>query len=68
MKHRETTLSAHRSAAIRSVVFYPSELSFYDRQTGLFFSGDFLLPGRLLIANKSADLASAKRAAQFVEN
>jgi glyoxylase-like metal-dependent hydrolase (beta-lactamase superfamily II) len=47
---------------------YPSELSYYDRQTGLFFSGDFLLPGRLLIADKSADLASAKRVAQFVEN
>jgi glyoxylase-like metal-dependent hydrolase (beta-lactamase superfamily II) len=47
---------------------YPSELSYYDRQTGLFFSGDFLLPGRLLIADKSADLASAKRIAQFVSN
>jgi glyoxylase-like metal-dependent hydrolase (beta-lactamase superfamily II) len=43
-----------------------SEVSFYDRQTGLFFSGDFLLPGRLLIADKSADLASARRVAQFV--
>jgi glyoxylase-like metal-dependent hydrolase (beta-lactamase superfamily II) len=47
---------------------YPSELSYYDRQTGLFFSGDFLLPGRLLIADKSADLASARRVAHFVEN
>jgi glyoxylase-like metal-dependent hydrolase (beta-lactamase superfamily II) len=45
---------------------YTSELSYYDRQTGLFFSGDFLLPGRLLIANKAADLASARRVAQFV--
>jgi len=47
---------------------YPSELSYYDRQTGLFFSGDFLLPGRLLIADRSADLASARRVAKFVEN
>ena len=47
---------------------YPSELSYYDRQTGLLFSGDFLLPGRLLIADKSADLASAQRAAEFVAN
>ena len=47
---------------------YPSELSYYDRETGLFFSGDFLLPGRLLIADKSADLASARRVAQFVQN
>jgi hydroxyacylglutathione hydrolase len=47
---------------------YISELSYYDRQTGLFFSGDFLLPGRLLIANKSVDFASAQRAAQFVSD
>jgi glyoxylase-like metal-dependent hydrolase (beta-lactamase superfamily II) len=45
---------------------YISELSYYDRQTGLFFSGDLLLPGRLLIADKAADLASARRVAQFV--
>jgi hydroxyacylglutathione hydrolase len=45
---------------------YPSEVSYYDRATGLFFSGDFLLPGRLLIADKAQDLASARRAAQFV--
>jgi glyoxylase-like metal-dependent hydrolase (beta-lactamase superfamily II) len=44
---------------------YPSELSYYDRQTGLFFSGDLFLPGRLLIADKGADLASARRVAQF---
>jgi glyoxylase-like metal-dependent hydrolase (beta-lactamase superfamily II) len=44
---------------------YPSELSYYDRQTGLFLSGDFLLPGRLLISDKGADLASARRMAQF---
>jgi glyoxylase-like metal-dependent hydrolase (beta-lactamase superfamily II) len=44
---------------------YPSELSYYDRQTGLLFSGDFLLPGRLLIADKGADLASAQRMARF---
>ena len=47
---------------------YPSELSYYDRQTGLFFSGDFLLPGRLLIADQPADLVSARRVAQFVQN
>jgi glyoxylase-like metal-dependent hydrolase (beta-lactamase superfamily II) len=45
---------------------YDSELSYYDRRTALFFSGDFFLPGRLLIADKSADLASARRVAQFV--
>jgi glyoxylase-like metal-dependent hydrolase (beta-lactamase superfamily II) len=46
---------------------YPSLLAYYDRQTGLFFSGDFLLPGRLLIADTDADLASARRVAKFVE-
>lgn len=45
---------------------YESELSYYDRRTALFFSGDFFLPGRLLIADKSADLASARRVAAFV--
>jgi len=45
-----------------------THVSFYDRNTGLFFSGDFLLPGRLLIDDADADLASAKRAADFVRN
>jgi glyoxylase-like metal-dependent hydrolase (beta-lactamase superfamily II) len=45
---------------------YPSHVAFYDRQTGLFFSGDFLLPGRLLIEDTNADLASARRVAEFV--
>src|SRR5215467_12441657 len=46
---------------------YPSHVAYYDRQTGLFFSGDFLLPGRLLIEDADADLASARRVAEFVE-
>src|SRR5215471_10552140 len=46
---------------------YVSHVAYYDRQTGLFFSGDFLLPGRLLIEDTGADLASARRVAEFVE-
>jgi glyoxylase-like metal-dependent hydrolase (beta-lactamase superfamily II) len=46
---------------------YPSHVAYCDRQTGLFFSGDFLLPGRLLIEDTNADLASARRVAEFVE-
>jgi len=46
---------------------YTSHVAYYDRQTGLFFSGDFLLPGRLLIEDTNADLASAQRVAEFVE-
>lgn len=47
---------------------YPSHVSYYDRQTGLFFSGDFLLPGRLIIDDAHADLASAQRVADFIRN
>ena len=46
---------------------YPSHVAYYDRQTGLFFSGDLLLPGRLLIEDTDADLASARRVAEFVD-
>ena len=45
-----------------------TEVSYYDRQTGLFFSGDFLLPGHLLIDDTQAYLASARRAADFVKD
>lgn len=45
-----------------------TEVSFYDRNTGLFFSGDFLMPARLLIDDTQADLASARRVAAFVQN
>jgi len=45
-----------------------TEVSFYDRNTGLFFSGDFLLPGRLLIDDAGADLRSAERVAAFVRD
>jgi hydroxyacylglutathione hydrolase len=47
---------------------YPSHVSYYDRQTGLFFSGDFFLPGRLIIDDAHADLASAQRVADFIKN
>lgn len=46
---------------------YSSHVAYYDRQTGLFFSGDFFLPGRLLIEDTGADLASARRVADFIE-
>ena len=46
----------------------PTHVSFYDRNTGLFFSGDFLMPARLLIDDTSADLASAQRVAAFVKD
>jgi hydroxyacylglutathione hydrolase len=45
-----------------------TEVSFYDRNTGLFFSGDFLMPARLLIDDARADAASAQRVADFIRN
>jgi hydroxyacylglutathione hydrolase len=45
-----------------------THVSFYDRNTALFFSGDFLMPARLLIDNTAADLASANRVAAFVKD
>ncbi|WP_158792390.1 MBL fold metallo-hydrolase [Granulicella sp. L60] len=45
-----------------------THVSFYDRKTGLFFSGDFLMPARLLIDDAAADLQSARRVAAFVKD
>ena len=45
-----------------------TEVSFYDRNTALFFSGDFLMSGRLLIDDKNVDLTSANRVAAFVKD
>ena len=45
-----------------------TEVSFYDRDTTLFLSGDFLMPARLLIDDAAADLASAQRVADFVKD
>ena len=42
-----------------------TEVVFYDRQTALMFTGDFLLPGRLLVDDAAADAASARRIADF---
>jgi glyoxylase-like metal-dependent hydrolase (beta-lactamase superfamily II) len=41
---------------------------FYDRNTALLFTGDFLMPGRLLIDDADADRASARRVAAFIAN
>jgi hydroxyacylglutathione hydrolase len=43
-----------------------THIALYDQNTALFFSGDFFLPGRLLIDDRRADLASARRVADFV--
>lgn len=45
---------------------HPAHIALYDRRTGLFLSGDFLLPGRLLIDDIAAYRDSARRVADFV--
>jgi hydroxyacylglutathione hydrolase len=45
-----------------------TEVSFYDRNTGLLFTDDFLMPARLFIDDASADVASADRVAAFVKD
>jgi hydroxyacylglutathione hydrolase len=46
---------------------HPAQLVYYDRNTGLVLSGDFLLPGRLLVDDFNAYEASARRVADFLE-
>jgi hydroxyacylglutathione hydrolase len=40
---------------------------YYDQRTGLLLTGDFFLPGRLLVEDKAADQASAARVIEFVK-
>ena len=47
---------------------HPAQLVYYDRSTGMVFSGDFLLPGRLLVDDLSAYQASAQRVAEFLKD
>lgn len=45
-----------------------AHLAFYDRNTALLFTGDFLLPGRLLVDDLSDYRASARRMVEFVKD
>ena len=45
-----------------------AHLVFYDERTALLFTGDFLLPGRLLVEDTEADKASAARVIAFVRD
>jgi len=46
---------------------HPAHLVFYDNRTALLFTGDFFLPGRLLIEDTAADKQSAARVIEFVK-
>jgi len=43
-----------------------AHIAFYDERTALFFSGDFLLPGRLTIEDTAAAKSSAARVCDFL--
>jgi hydroxyacylglutathione hydrolase len=45
----------------------PTHVAFYDGRTGILFSGDFLLPGRLLIDDAAAYRESALRVIDFLK-
>jgi glyoxylase-like metal-dependent hydrolase (beta-lactamase superfamily II) len=45
----------------------PTHVAFYDGRTGILFSGDFLLPGRLLIEDAGAYHESALRVVDFLK-
>lgn len=45
----------------------PTHVAFYDSRTGILFSGDFLMPGRLLIEDAAAYRESALRVVDFLK-
>jgi hydroxyacylglutathione hydrolase len=45
----------------------PTHVAFYDNRTGILCSGDFLLPGRLLIEDAAAYRESALRVVDFLK-
>ncbi len=45
-----------------------THVTFYDRNTAVLFSGDFMLPGRLIVGDAEVALASAQRMAAFVRD
>jgi glyoxylase-like metal-dependent hydrolase (beta-lactamase superfamily II) len=46
---------------------HPAHLVFYDNRTALLFTGDFFLPGRLMIEDTAADKQSAARVIEVVK-
>lgn len=45
---------------------HPAQLVFHDDRTGLVFTGDYLLPGRLLVDDTAAYRASTQRVINFL--
>jgi hydroxyacylglutathione hydrolase len=65
--------TAHLDLGDRTVDVIPTpghnktHIAFYDDRTGILFSGDFLLPGRLLIEDTAAYHQSALRVIDFLK-
>ena len=65
--------TAHLDLGDRTVDVIPTpghnatHVAFYDDRTGILFSGDFLLPGRLLIEDTAAYRESALRVIDFLK-
>jgi hydroxyacylglutathione hydrolase len=65
--------TAHLDLGDRTVDVIPTpghsetHLAFYDNRTGILFSGDFLLPGRLLLDDAAAYHESALRVVDFLK-
>jgi hydroxyacylglutathione hydrolase len=64
--HAQIDLGGRNVDVIPAPGHSTTDVVYYDNNTGLLFSGDFLMPGRLLIDDTDADLASARRVADFV--
>src|SRR6476469_2092092 len=64
---------AHLDLGGRTVDVVPTpghnqtHLAFYDNRTGILFSGDFLMPGRLVIEDAAAYQESAMRVVDFLK-
>lgn len=60
-------LGGRQVRALPAPGHHPDHLVFHDAATGLLFTGDFLLPGRLLVDDIAAYQRSAERLAALVE-
>ncbi len=47
---------------------HPAHVVFFDEKTGLMFTGDFLLPGRIIVDDAASFQASAARVAAFARD
>ena len=66
--HAEVDLGGRIVDVLPAAGHHPAHVVYYDRKTGILFSGDFLLPGRLLVDDLAAYRASARRLADFLKD